>query len=418
MLDELTLSLSAGRGGDGVVSLRRERYVPRGGPDGGDGGKGGDVVFEATRSVLVLDKLQRRRNVRAADGGSGGPQKRHGKNGADEVLHVPVGTIVWNEDGTQLADLWNDGQRAVVALGGGGGKGNARMASATRRTPRIAERGLPGESMKVRLELRLLAEVGLVGLPNAGKSSLLRRVTQARPKVGAYPFTTLEPYLGIAEIGYETVVIADIPGLIEGASDGAGLGAQFLQHVQRTRVLVHIVDCAVDNPLADIETVRRELEVFGHGVAEKRWLVAMNKIDLPAAAGMTDGLRATLQQRGVAAFAISAQTGEGVDELLRAVFVTVQEVREEDARAEPEEPPTVRPAAATRFNVVKIKGGYRVRGKQPEEAILRLGVESEEARAAVARRLQRQGVERALRKAGVAEGDRVRIGKAELQWPL
>lgn len=418
MLDELTLSLSAGRGGDGAVSLRRERYVPRGGPDGGDGGKGGNVVFEATRSVLVLDKLQRRRNVRAEDGGGGSPQKRHGKNGADMVLLVPVGTVIWDEAGTQLADLWNDGQQAVVANGGGGGKGNARMASATRRTPRIAERGLPGESLTVRLELRLLAEVGLVGLPNAGKSSLLRRVTQARPKVGAYPFTTLEPYLGIAEVGYETVVIADIPGLIEGASGGAGLGAQFLQHIQRTRVLVHVVDCAEGDPLADIETVRGELEAFGHGVAEKHWLVAMNKIDLPAVVENVTAVRRALQRRGVSGFAISAQTGEGVDALLRAVFESVQEVRAEDARAESEGPPTVRPVAATRFEVVKIKGGYRVRGKQPEEAVLRLGVESEEARAAVARRLQRQGVERALRKAGVAEGDSVRIGKSELRWPL
>ena len=284
MLDELTLSLLAGAGGNGVVGFRRERYVPRGGPDGGDGGKGGDIVIEATRSVLVLDRLQRRRNVRGEAGGNGGPNKRHGRNGGDTVLQVPVGTIVWSDDGVQLADLWWDGARAVVALGGSGGKGNARLATSTRRAPRIAERGLPGETRKVRLELRLLAEAGLVGLPNAGKSSFLRAVSQAKPRVGAYPFTTLEPHLGIAEIGYETVVIADIPVVIEGAHGGAGLGDRFLQHIQRTRVLVHVVDSAVPEPLKDIETVRQELMAFGQGVGEKDWLVALNKIDLRAAA--------------------------------------------------------------------------------------------------------------------------------------
>ena len=417
MLDELVLSLSAGDGGNGAIGFHRERYVPRGGPDGGDGGNGGDIVIEATRSVLVLDRLQRRRHVRGEAGGNGGPNKRHGRNGADTVLEVPVGTIIWGDDGVQLADLWQEGARAVAASGGAGGKGNARLATATRRTPRIAERGLPGESRKVRLELRLLAEAGLVGLPNAGKSSLLRAVSQARPRVGAYPFTTLEPYLGIAEIGYETVVIADIPGLIEGAHSGAGLGATFLQHIQRTRVLVHIVDSAAPEPLEDIETVRQELAAFGQGVAEKDWLVALNKIDLPAAAEKSDRLIGELEKRGVDAFAISALTGEGVDELLKAIFERVKAVREEEERT-PVEVEVLQPIAQEVVKVVKIRGGFRVRGRRPEETILRFGVDSEEARAAIARRLRRQGVERALRRAGVSEGDRVRIGKVELQWPL
>ena len=417
MLDELTLSLLAGAGGNGVVGFRRERYVPRGGPDGGDGGKGGDIVIEATRSVLVLDRLQRRRNVRGEAGGNGGPNKRHGRNGGDTVLQVPVGTIVWSDDGVQLADLWWDGARAVVALGGSGGKGNARLATSTRRAPRIAERGLPGETRKVRLELRLLAEAGLVGLPNAGKSSFLRAVSQARPRVGAYPFTTLEPYLGIAEIGYETVVIADIPGLIEGAHGGAGLGDRFLQHIQRTRVLIHVVDSAVPEPLQDIETVRRELTAFGQGVDGKEWLVALNKIDLPETAEKSKGLIEKLKRRGVDAYAISALTGAGMDELMKVVFKRVQAVREEEERV-PIEPPILQPVANQAIDVVKIRGGFRVRGKRPEEAILRFGVDSEEARAAIARRLRRQGVERALRRAGVSEGDRVRIGKVELQWPL
>ena len=417
MLDELVLSLSAGDGGDGAVGFHRERYVPRGGPDGGDGGKGGDIVIEATRNVLVLDRLQRRRNVLGEAGGNGGPNKRHGRNGADIVLQVPVGTIVWGDDSVQLADLWRDGARAVVVLGGSGGKGNARLATATRRTPRIAERGLPGETRKVRLELRLLAEAGLVGLPNAGKSSFLRAVSQARPRVGAYPFTTLEPYLGIAEIGWETLVIADIPGLIEGAHGGAGLGDTFLQHIQRTRVIVHVVDSAAPEPLQDIETVRRELTAFGQGVDEKDWLVALNKIDLSEAAEKSGRLVAELKKLGVDAYPISALTGAGMDELLKVVFERVKAVREGEERA-PAEPQILQPIADQAIDVVKIRAGFRVRGKRPEETILRFGVESEEARAAIARRLRRQGVERALRRAGITDGDRVRIGKEELQWPL
>ena len=417
MLDEISLSLSAGDGGDGAVGFHRERYVPRGGPDGGDGGKGGNIVIEATRSVLVLDRLQRRRHVRGEAGGRGGPNKRHGRNGADTLLQVPVGTIIWSKDGVQLADLWQDGARAVIALGGSGGKGNARLATSTRRTPRIAERGLPGETRKVRLELRLLAEAGLVGLPNAGKSSFLRAVSQAKPRVGAYPFTTLEPYLGIAEIGYETVVIADIPGLIEGAHGGAGLGYTFLQHIQRTHVIIHVVDIAALEPLQDIETVRRELTAFGQGVDEKDWLVALNKIDLPAAAEKSGRLVEALKKRGVEAYPISALTGAGMDELLRVVFERVKAVREEEERT-PKEPQVLQPTANQAIRVVKIRAGFRVRGKQAEETILRFGVDSEEARAAIARRLRRQGVERALRRAGVKDGDRVRIGKEELRWPL
>ena len=417
MLDELVLSFSAGDGGDGAVGFRRERYVPRGGPDGGDGGKGGDIVIEATRSVLVLDRLQRQRHVRGEAGRNGGPSKRHGRNGVDIVLQVPVGTIIWSDDGVQLADLWKDGARATVVCGGSGGKGNARLATSTRRTPRIAERGLPGETRKVRLELRLLAEAGLVGLPNAGKSSFLRAVSQAKPRVGAYPFTTLEPYLGIAEIGYETVVIADIPGLIEGAHEGAGLGYTFLQHIQRTRVIVHVVDSAEPEPLKDIETVRRELMAFGQGVDKKDWLVALNKIDLPAAAEKSRRLVAALKERGVDAYPISALTGAGMDELLQVLFERVKAVRAEEERT-PAEPQILQPIATRTIDVVKIRAGFRVRGKQPEETILRFGVDSEEARAAIARRLRRQGVERALRRAGVKDGDRVRIGKEELRWPL
>ncbi|MEX0785208.1 MAG: GTPase ObgE [Dehalococcoidia bacterium] len=417
MLDEIEISVIAGHGGNGIVSFRRERYVPRGGPDGGDGGKGGAVILRATGSLLGLDALRKKRNVRAEAGGDGGPSKRRGRNGADVVVAVPVGTIVWDLDGKQVADLDEDGESLVIAKGGGGGRGNGRFATSVRRTPRIAEKGLPGEQRRLRLELRLVAEVGLVGLPNAGKSSLLRAMTGAKVKVGAYPFTTLEPELGVAELDYETVVIGEVPGLIEGAHEGAGLGEMFLRHVGRTRLLVHVVDTSAPDPAADVDTVRNELAAYGKGLVEKRWLVALNKMDLPDAAGCADEVERALRARPAGIFRVSAQTGEGVDELLRALFQAVREERAVQAAAPPAEPPTVLPDAP-RYEVVRTNRGFSVRGRGPVEAVLKLGTESEEARAELARRLRRMGVVGALRKAGVREGDRVRIGRVELEWPL
>lgn len=401
------------------MSFRRERYVPKGGPDGGDGGSGGSVWVEATTGVLVLDDLRRIRTARAKNGVAGGKQKRHGKNAKDIVLRVPVGTIVWDEEGNQLADLNVAGMRSQVVKGGSGGKGNARFATSTRKAPRFAERGLPGETKQLRLELRLLAEVGLVGLPNAGKSSLLQAISKARPKVGAYPFTTLEPSLGIAELNYQSIVVADVPGLIEGAHAGAGLGTQFLQHIRRTTTLLHVVDISGEDPMRDVESVRGELEEFGKGLVDKRWLVALNKIDLEGTREMCAKVADELEQRGLETFAISALSGEGVDRLLNALFRVVMEEREVRVSEEPEEPPLVVPVMIEEVIQVKKRGRtFIVQGKRPEEAALRLGVESEEVRAELARRLARMGVKKALRKAGVADGDKVRIAGEELQWPL
>ena len=419
MLDEVSLSVIAGNGGNGAVSFRRERYVPKGGPDGGDGGSGGSVWVEATTGVLVLDDLRRIRTARAKNGVAGGKQKRHGKNAKDVVLRVPVGTIVWDEEGNQLADLNVAGMRSQVVKGGSGGKGNARFATSIRKAPRFAERGLPGETKQLRLELRLLAEVGLVGLPNAGKSSLLQAISKARPKVGAYPFTTLEPSLGIAELNYQSIVVADVPGLIEGAHAGAGLGTQFLQHIRRTTTLLHVVDISGEDPMRDVESVRGELEEFGKGLVDKRWLVALNKIDLEGTREMCAKVADELEQRGLETFAISALSGEGVDRLLNALFRVVMEEREVRVSEEPEEPPLVVPVMIEEVIQVKKRGRtFIVQGKRPEEAALRLGVESEEVRAELARRLARMGVKKALRKAGVADGDKVRIAGEELQWPL
>ena len=419
MLDEVSLTVIAGNGGNGVVSFRRERFVPKGGPDGGDGGHGGSVWVEATTAVLVLDDLRRVRTARAKNGVSGGKQKRHGKNAKEVVLQVPVGTIIWDEEGNQLADLNVAGMRSEVVRGGAGGRGNARFATSIRKAPRFAERGLPGETKQLRLELRLLAEVGLVGLPNAGKSSLLQAISKARPKVAAYPFTTLEPSLGIAELNYETIVVADVPGLIEGAHEGAGLGTQFLQHIRRTTTLLHVVDISSDDPIRDIESVRSELEEFGEGLIDKRWLVALNKIDIEGTQGTCAEVEAALGQRGLETFSISALSGEGVDRLLNALFRIVLEERQDTASGKADEAPPIVPVLMEEVIQVKKRGGtFIVRGKRPEEAALRLGVESEEIRAELARRLARMGVKKALRKAGIADGDKVRIAGEELRWPL
>jgi len=375
------------------------------------------VILEADPALRALDQLRRRRVIHAEGGGNGGSAKKRGHRGKDVMIKVPVGTIVWEGDreDRQVVDLWRVGMQAVIARGGAGGRGNAVMATPTRQTPRIAERGLPGEEQKLRLELRLLAEVGLVGLPNAGKSSLLRAMSEARPKVGAYPFTTLEPHLGVVEVGHERLVAADIPGLVEGAHGGAGLGVKFLQHVRRTRVLVHVVDGTRPDPAADIAVVREELEAFGHGLVDKLWIVAFNKVDLPEARNEAEAFRAKLETAGRSVYPVSALTGEGVDELARAML---RELRAAQA-AEPERAVVMpRPEAETAIEVQPIRGGFRVRGRRPSEVIAKLGVESEEARAEVARRLRRMGVASALRKAGVKPGDCVRIDGAELTWPL
>ncbi len=417
MLDEITLTLIAGSGGSGIVSFRREKFVPKGGPDGGDGGRGGSVILVADRSVLVLDDLRRKKTFPAKPGVAGGPQKRHGKNAKDVLVKVPVGTIVWDTNGTQLVDLDVDGMRILAAEGGAGGRGNSRFATSVRKAPRIAERGLPGEKRTLRLELRLLAEVGLVGLPNAGKSSLLTAISEARPKIGAYPFTTLEPSLGIAELGYETIVVADIPGLIEGAHTGVGLGAQFLRHIRRTNTLLHVVDITTDDPLGDIKAVRGELGEFGEGLYEKTWFVALNKIDIEGYVGQRELVARELESKGVKVFGISALTGEGIKTLLKALFEAVQ-VERATAEGEMDEVPLVTIQVEDVVRVVKRRGTYVVRGRKPEEAAQRMGSDSEEARAELARRLKRMGVLTALRRAGVEDGDRVRIAKEDLRWPL
>jgi len=330
-IDRAIINVKAGDGGNGSLSFRREKFVPKGGPDGGDGGHGGDVVLVADASLSTLLDFQHRRHFRAQSGSHGEGSKRHGKRGGTLIVPVPVGTVVKDANtGEVIADLAQHGQKIVIGRGGRGGRGNARFATSTRRAPRIVEPGGSGHERRVELELRLIADVGLVGFPNAGKSTLLSRVSAARPKVADYPFTTTEPSLGVVALSDgRSFVVADIPGLIEGAHRGAGLGHAFLRHISRTRVLIHLIDLSSQDrdPRTDFETVNRELWQYDPVLKERPMLVALNKIDVPEARARVQDLSAALTAQGYRVFAISGATGEGVDMLMQAAAQTLDEAR-------------------------------------------------------------------------------------------
>src|SRR5687768_6473092 len=315
--DRARVLVQAGRGGDGALSFRREKYVPKGGPDGGDGGPGGDVVLLADPDLRDLSAFRRRQRFQAQRGGPGRGAGKHGATGGDAELKVPVGTQVFDEDGQLIADLAGSEGRVVVARGGQGGRGNARFATPTRQTPRFAETGLPGDELDLELRLKLVVDAALAGLPNAGKSSLLRRISNAKPKVADYPFTTLEPVLGVVDGPDERqLTVADVPGLIEGASDGAGLGHQFLAHLERARLLVHVLDASEPELEARFELILRELAAYGAGLDERPQLVVLNKVDLLEARPPFE----LDDPRVVRVLATSCATGEGIDALKRALF--------------------------------------------------------------------------------------------------
>ena len=387
--DRARIHVQAGKGGDGGLSFRREKFVPKGGPDGGDGGRGGDVVLVADPSLRDLSSLQRRRLIKAERGANGRGARKHGADGADADLPVPVGTQVLTDEGALIADLAHPAARVVLARGGHGGRGNARFVSSTRQVPRFAEVGLPGEEQDVELHLKLLADAALVGLPNAGKSSLLTRVSNARPKVADYPFTTLQPVLGTVESADgRQFVLADVPGLIEGASDGVGLGHEFLAHLERARTLVHVIDAShpADEQWRTIDT---ELGRYGAGLDELPQIVVLNKIDIAPDPefGIDD-------PRLLAVLRLSCATGEGIDEFRRALFTLVPE-------AQPEAPTgdeladflVYRPEPKRRpWRLFRVDGGYRVVGSPSEEEL-----------------------ERALKAAGARKGATVEVGGEEFE---
>jgi len=321
-VDEALIWVKAGDGGRGCVSFRREKYVPRGGPDGGDGGKGGDVILEADPNLKTLLDYRYKREYKAQNGEPGKGKNQHGKDGKPLILKVPVGTIVKDAQTDKvIADLSKPFERLVVARGGKGGRGNARFATPIRQAPHFAEPGQPGEERWLKLELKLLADVGLIGFPNTGKSTLLRKISRARPEVAPYPFTTLRPYLGVVRLEDKEFIVADIPGLIEGAHKGIGLGNQFLKHIERTRLLVHLIDISNGEEALELyEKIRNELGLYKEDLLEKPELVVLNKIDLPQVREKVEEVKEAFQNRGLPFFAISALTGEGIEELLRGII--------------------------------------------------------------------------------------------------
>jgi GTP-binding protein len=415
-LDRARVKVRGGNGGKGVISFRREAHVPRGGPDGGDGGRGGDLVLRADAQLASLGDFKFKQEYAATDGATGEGENKSGKAGRDVVVRVPTGTTVRDvATGEEVADLVTNGAEIVAARGGVGGRGNARFVTSTRRAPRIATDGQAGEERELELELRLIADVGLAGLPNAGKSSLLAALTRARPKIAAYPFTTLTPNLGVARLDERELVVADIPGLIEGASTGAGLGEDFLRHIERTRVVVHVVDASREDPIADIGTIDHELEAYGHGLRERPELIALNKIDLAEARDRVPALVETLSAQGREALAVSAASGEGVDRLAKRLF-TLTPPREQPAPQAAPERKIVFKGSARDVSVTKEGVAYRVKGDSIERLATGIDWDSGEASAYFHRLLQRNGVERQLRRLGVKEGDTVKIGKLELEW--
>lgn len=394
--DRAEIHVEAGRGGDGGLSFRREKYVPRGGPDGGDGGRGGDVVIVADPVLRDLSVYRRIRKVKAGRGGNGRGTKKHGADGPTDELRVPVGTQVLDRDGTLIADLAHSGARFVAVRGGQGGRGNARFATPTRQTPRFAETGLPGEEADLVLRLKLVVDAALAGLPNAGKSSLLRRISNAKPKVADYPFTTIEPVLGVVDGPDQSqLTVADVPGLIEGAADGAGLGDQFLAHLERARVLLHVLDASEPDLEDRFRTIDSELAAYGAGLAAKRQIVVLNKIDLlrtPPALAVSDG-------RIVRVLATSCATGAGIPELKSALFEACADEGHDEPGGDEEPMPEFleyrpRPRRGPAFRILRTDRGYRVVGRPPP------GAELEEA----------------LRKIGVKRGAEIEVGGEDFEW--
>jgi GTP-binding protein len=417
--DRARIEVRAGAGGNGCLSFRREAHVPKGGPDGGDGGRGGDVVLRCDDNLRDLQGFRRRAHFRAERGGHGQGSQRHGADGEPLVIAVPPGTQVRRWDGTHY-DLVRPGQEVTIARGGAGGRGNTRFKSAVRQAPRLAERGLPGEEGAVELHLKLLADVGLVGLPNAGKSSLLARMTRAQPKVAAYPFTTLEPVLGTLEADDRQLVLADIPGLIEGASGGAGLGHDFLAHVERTRLLVHVLDLAPldgSDPEQNHAVIERELTAHDPRLAGLPRMLALSKADL-VAPELAEATAAAWRQRmgdDVPVLVTSSATRQGFDALARELLrrVPAAEPVDQEAAGEDEvaEFKLFRPAAARAFEVERIGAGeFRVTGEAVDRLIARHDMENDEALAHVEHRLRRMGVIAALEARGFEPGDDVELG--------
>lgn len=417
-LDEVQIEVASGKGGNGIVHFRREKYVPFGGPDGGDGGKGGDVVLVVAPRLSTLFKFRNKKHFAADSGKSGGRSNKTGASGEDLLIEVPPGTVVFDaQSGEMLGDLTVPEERLIVCKGGRGGKGNARFATSRNQAPRVAEKGEPGVERSLRLELKLIADIGIVGVPNAGKSTLLAAVTQAKPKIADYPFTTTQPNLGVANLDVEVqLLLADIPGLIEGAHKGLGLGHTFLRHVQRTRLLIHLIDGLSQDPIADFSQVNTELALFDENLSHKLQVIAINKMDLPEVEANWENLRADFERMGFAeVFPISALAKTGLRPLLWAAYHQMKDARPETTI---EETPVYKVEIDPQeFSIGRDPdGAWRVEGVAVERAAAMTYWEYDEAVRRFQRILEHLGVEGALRDAGARRNDIVRIGEHELEW--
>ncbi len=429
--DHIKIYVKAGDGGNGSIHFRREKFVPLGGPDGGDGGRGGSVYLEATSHLNTLIDYRYHQHFKAGAGEPGVRRKMHGAKGKDIVLSVPCGTIVRDADSHEvIADLVEDGQRVMVARGGRGGLGNVHFATPTNQAPREAQNGEPGEERWLLLELRLIADVGIVGYPNAGKSTLLSVVTAAQPKIAEYPFTTLSPNLGVVAVGQPGsgdefgFVLADIPGLIEGAAQGVGLGHEFLRHIQRTRLLIHMLDGAsLERDLwQDFKAINKELREYDEHLATRPQIVVLNKMDLPEAQERWPALKARAEAADYPVFAISAATHQGTDALMHYTAQRLQAIQQEEAERVAVQSETdmagvvLRPQPDDAFTVTKEDGVFVVRGKRVVRTVSMTNQDSAESMDRLQVTLAKMGVTKALEEAGVKVGDTVRFGKVELYW--
>ena len=420
MWDRVKIEVRAGDGGGGVVSFRREKFVPFGGPDGGDGGNGGSVFLVADASMSTLRWFSTRRHFRAQRGENGAGKRMHGRSGDDLLITVPTGTVVSVLDSAGekvlAADLADEGQRVMVAKGGRGGLGNAHFATSTYQAPRIAQRGENGEEATLILDLKLIADVGIIGYPNVGKSTLLASASAARPKIADYPFTTKEPILGVVDVGDRSFVLAEIPGVIDGAHRGLGLGHEFLRHAERTRVLIHLLDGTSQSPVSDMAKVNQELSLYNPVLGAKPQLVAVNKIDLPQVKARIPDLERELSSRDVSLFFISAATTQGVSQLMAKVAQMLDSIAAE-SRAEEAPVAVFRPQPREETVSVSKEGDtFVVSAPKVESLAARMDLKSAEARSYLRRQCKRMGVSAALKKAGAKPGDKVRLGEIELEW--
>jgi GTP-binding protein len=417
MIDQVKIYVRSGDGGDGVVAFRREKYVPHGGPSGGDGGRGGDVILQVERTLNTLSPFGKKVHFKARHGKRGGMSTKTGLSAKNLIVPVPPGTIVRDsETGALLADLVKVGDSAVVARGGRGGRGNTHFATSRNQAPRVAEKGEPGEEKWIVLELRLIADVGIVGVPNAGKSTLLSVISNAKPKIADYPFTTLEPNLGVVLYDDSDIVVADIPGLVEGAHMGIGLGHSFLRHVTRTRALIHLLNGASDDPIADYNQINMELSLYDEKLGGKPQIVVLNKVDIPEVAAKQEQIKTDLAARGVEVMAISAATQYNVTILIQKM-VAMLAILPKGSPFIDEMPVYDLSEEAMGFEVEKIGDDeYRIVGKRVERAAAMTYWDYEEAVMRFHRILETIGVTAALKEAGVQEGDTVYIGEHELEW--